>query len=73
MNPRASAAKYPRGGGLHPWVPLVDGMQIQGMQFETRKQAIEYAERVAEWWPAGTFDRPRRQGMRQRWFRSNRP
>ena len=66
MNPRVSAAKRPKGGE-HPWVPLVDGAQIMGVQFATRAEAIEYAERVAAWWPPGTFDADGR-ATPQRWW-----
>ena len=65
MNPRASATKR-RNGGDHPWVPLVDLAQIQGVQFATRKEAIDYAERVALFWPPGTFD-ARGRAVPQRW------
>ena len=55
MIPRASATKRKKGG-FHPWVAVLDGARIMGIQFSTRQEAINYAERVAAWWPPGTFD-----------------
>jgi hypothetical protein len=68
VNPRASARKNPRGGENHPWVACVDGAEIMGITFARKQEAVTYAERVAEWWPPGTFDEDGR-GVAQRWWR----
>lgn len=45
----ATKAKDKRGFWRICWLAVVDGAEIQGVKFSTKKEALAYAKRVADY------------------------